>query len=113
MEDWSLAHPGVKAVISMNDMMATGALEAVKGKAGFAGIQAYGVDSTLEACLAIQEGRMTTLQDAKELVELNMKSVHALLKDEKTEITDDIGNPVITKENATQYVDMYKKAGMI
>lgn len=24
MEDWSLAHPGVKAVISMNDMMATG-----------------------------------------------------------------------------------------
>ncbi len=42
-----------------------------------------------------------------------MKSVHALLKDEKTEITDDIGNPVITKENATQYVDMYKKAGMI
>ena len=55
MEDWSLAHPGLKAVISMNDMMATGALEAVKGKAGFAGIQAYGGDSTLEACLAIHE----------------------------------------------------------
>lgn len=85
----------------------------MKGKAGFAGIQAYGVDGTLEACLAIQEGRMTTLQDAKELAELNMKLVHALLKGEKTEITDDIGNPVITKENATQYVDMYKKAGMI
>ena len=115
MEDWSLANPEIDAIISMNDNMAAGALEAVKGKAGFEDILAFGVDGTPEASLLIQDGGMTatSLQDARELAELNMKAVHDLLTNEETEVNVDIGNPLITAENAQEYVDVYREAGLI
>lgn len=115
MEDWSLSNPEIDAIISMNDNMASGALEAVKGKSGFEGILAYGVDGTPEATLLIQEGTMTatSLQNAAELAELNLKAVHDLLTGAEDEITVDVGNPLITKENAQEYIDLYKEAGLI
>lgn len=115
MEDWSLANPQIDAIISMNDNMATGALEAVKGKAGFEDILAFGVDGTPEATLSIEDGEMTatSLQNARELAELNMKAVHDLLTGAEDEVNVDIGNPLITKENAKEYVDLYREAGLI
>ena len=115
MEDWSLANPKIDAIVSMNDNMAAGALEAVKGKSNFAGIQAYGVDGTPEAALLIQAGTMTatSLQNAQELAQLNMKAAEELLHGDKKEVNDNIGNPLITKENAQQYIDLYTKAGLI
>ena len=115
MEDWSLANPKIDAIISMNDNMASGALEAVKSKPGFKGIQAYGVDGTPEATLLIKDGTMTatSLQNARELAQLNMKAVNDLLSGAKTEVNENIGNPLITKENAQKYIDLYKQAGLI
>ncbi|GAB3276471.1 substrate-binding domain-containing protein [Sinomonas notoginsengisoli] len=115
MEDWSLANPKIDAIVSMNDNMATGALEAVKGKPAFAKILAFGVDGTPEATLAIQNGQMTatSLQNAKELAQLNMKSVHDLLSGAQKSVNVDIGNPLITKDTADQYVKLYKDAGLI
>ncbi|MCK6067452.1 MULTISPECIES: sugar ABC transporter substrate-binding protein [Microbacterium] len=115
MEDWSLANSEIDAIISMNDNMAAGALEALKGKSGFEGILAYGVDGTPEATLLIQEGLLTasTLQNARELAELNMKSVHELLTGEADEINVDIGNPLITSENVQEYIDLYLEAGLL
>jgi inositol transport system substrate-binding protein len=115
MEDWSLANPQIDAIISMNDNMATGALEAVKGKAGFEDTLAFGVDGTPEATLSIEDGEMTatSLQNARELAELNMKAVHDLLTGAEDEVNVDIGNPLITKENAKEYVDLYREAGLI
>ncbi|RRD03829.1 sugar ABC transporter substrate-binding protein [Arachnia propionica] len=115
MEDWSLANPQIDAIISMNDNMAAGALEAVKGKAGFENILAYGVDGTPEACLLIEAGTMTasTLQNAQELAQLNMKAVNDLLNGTEQEINVDVGNPLITKDNVSEYVELYKKAGLI
>ncbi len=115
MEDWSLANPDIQAIISMNDNMATGALEAVKGKSGFEEIQAYGVDGTAEAALAIEAGEMTatSLQDAAELAQLNLKTVHDLLTGAEEEVNTDVGNPLITQENASEYVEMYKETGQI
>lgn len=115
MEDWSLANPQIDAIISMNDNMAAGALEAVKGKAGYEGILAYGVDGTPEAVLLIQEGTMTatSLQNAKELAVLNLKAVHDLLTGAEDEVNVDIGNPLITVENAQEYIDLYTEAGLI
>jgi inositol transport system substrate-binding protein len=115
MEDWSLANPKIDAIISMNDNMAAGALEAVKGKPGFEGILAYGVDGTPEASLLIQEGTMTatSLQNAAELAQLNIKAVHDLLTGAQDKVTVDVGNPLITKDNAQEYIDLYKKAGLI
>ncbi|WP_209305655.1 sugar ABC transporter substrate-binding protein [Microbacterium sp. dk485] len=115
MEDWSLANSEIDAIISMNDNMAAGALEALKGKSAFEGILAYGVDGTPEATLLIQEGLLTasTLQNARELAELNLKSVHELLTGEADEINVDIGNPLITSENVQEYIDLYLEAGLL
>lgn len=115
MEDWALANPKIDAIISMNDNMASGALEAVKGKAGFADIQSYGVDGTPEAVLLIQAGEMTatSLQNARELAQLNLKAVSDLLTGAEDEVNVDIGNPLITQETAQEYVDLYTEAGLI
>ncbi|MCM6761243.1 sugar ABC transporter substrate-binding protein [Rathayibacter sp. ZW T2_19] len=115
MEDWSLANPSIDAIISMNDNMATGALEAVKGKSGFENILAFGVDGTPEATLLIQDGTMTatSLQNAQELAQLNMKAVHDLLTGVEDTVNVDIGNPLITKENSQEYIDIFREAGLI
>lgn len=115
MEDWSLANPDADAIISMNDNMASGALEAVKGKGGFDGILAYGVDGTPEAVLLIEAGTMTatSLQNARELAQLNLKAVHDLLTGAEDEVNVDIGNPLITKDNVQEYIDLYKEAGLL
>lgn len=115
MEDWSLANSQIDAIISMNDNMATGALEAVKSKSGFDGILSYGVDGTPEASLLINDGVMTatSLQNAQELAQLNLKAVHDLLTGAEDEVNVDVGNPLITKDNAQEFVDLYKKAGLI
>ena len=115
MEDWSLAHPKIDAIVSMNDNMATGALEAVKGKPAFANTLSFGVDGTPEAAMLIQEGGMTatSLQNAQELAVLNMKTVHQLLDCEEETLDVTIGNPLITKDNAGEFVTMYRDAGLI
>jgi inositol transport system substrate-binding protein len=71
MEDWSQSNATIDAIVSMNDNMAAGALEAVKGS-GKPFPLAYGVDGTAEACLKIQSGEMTStsLQSAYALAEL-------------------------------------------
>ena len=69
MEDWIQAHPQIDAVISMNDNMAAGAIEAIKAAGGNIHPLVYGVDGTAEACLLIKDGVMTstTLQNANDL----------------------------------------------
>ncbi|WP_347350931.1 sugar ABC transporter substrate-binding protein [Intrasporangium sp.] len=111
MEDWILAHPTIDAIVAMNDNMAAGALEAGKGKS----MLAFGVDGTPEAALLIKAGTMTatSLQNAQELAQLNIRAAHDLLTSVKKEVNADIGNPLITKKNAQQYIDMYIKAGLI
>ncbi|MBG0717041.1 sugar ABC transporter substrate-binding protein [Microbacterium sp. 2C] len=80
MEGWSPANPQIDAIISMNDNMACVALEAVEGKSGFENTLAFGVDGTPEATLLIQNGVMaaTSLQNAQELAQLNLKAAHDL-----------------------------------
>lgn len=115
MEDWSLAHTQIDAIISMNDNMAAGALEAVLGNSNFEDILVYGVDGTPEAVLLIADGLMaaSTLQNARELAELNLATVHDLLTGAEDEVNVDIGNPVITIDNAQEYIDLYKETGLI
>jgi len=112
MEDWVTAYGNIDAIISMNDNMAAGALEIVQDNSK---ILSYGVDGTAEACLLIQEGKMTStcLQSAIDLAALNMESVHKLLTGEETQINVDIDEVLITKENAGEYVTMYKERGLI
>ena len=115
MEDWTLAHGKIDAVISMNDNMAAGALEVVKDNPEFADMLAYGVDGTAEACLLIQDGLMTStcLQSAIDLADLNMATVHQLLTGEAEQIDTDIDAVLINADNVAEYVEMYKANGQI
>lgn len=112
MEDWITANGQIDAIISMNDNMTAGALEVVSDPSK---ILSYGVDGTAEAALLIQDGKMTStcLQSAIDLAKLNLESVHKLLTGEEKQIDVDIEEVLITKDNASQFVDMYKERGLI
>lgn len=115
MEDWIISNNQIDAIISMNDNMAAGALEVVAGKKELKDILSYGVDGTAEACLLIEEGKLTAtcLQSAIDLAALNLETVHKLLTGEEEQIDTDIAAPLITKENVAEYVEMYKERGQI
>lgn len=115
METWIQANNRIDAVISMNDNMAAGALEAVKGNSKFNNLLVYGVDGTAEACLLIKEGKMTStcMQSAYDLSEKILDTVNKLVNKEATQIDTDIDNPLVTKDNVDEYIKMYKKTGAI
>ncbi len=113
MEDWISATGGkIDAIVSMNDNMAVGALEAAKA-AGIKKILAYGVDGTAEACLYIKEGKLTVtcLQSAYELAKLSVGLMHDLFTGKKKRADIMIPNILIDKSNVNQYLEMHRKAG--
>ncbi|MDD3169973.1 MAG: sugar ABC transporter substrate-binding protein [Eubacteriales bacterium] len=115
MEDWVTSQGKIDAIVSMNDNMAAGALEVVKDDPNYKDILSYGVDGTAEACLLIEEGVMTAtcLQSAIDLAELNIETVHKLLTGEETQVDTDIDAKLITKDNASEYVEVYRERGLI
>jgi oligopeptide transport system substrate-binding protein len=116
MKEWTAECETIDAIISMNDDMCVGALEAVKGNAAYENTLAFGVDGTAEALLLIKEGRMTatTMQNAYELAELIFEATDKLLdKNEEEEINVSIGNPLVTAENVDEYIDILQKSGSI
>lgn len=115
MEDWVTANDTIGLIASMNDNMCAGALEVIKDNAAYADTLSFGVDGTAEACLLIQEGRMTAtcLQNAYELAALNLDTVHKLLTGEEKEINTDVGNPLYTKDNVEELYEIHKKAGAL
>lgn len=112
MEDWIQTYGEIDAIISMNDNMAVGALEAAKAT-GMNDILSYGVDGTAEACLAIEAGEMTstTLQSAYALAEEAVKLTYKLMTGTGERETILVDCPLITKDNAQEYIDLHKKAG--
>ncbi len=79
MEAWVQKGTHIDAIISMNDNMAAGAIEAIRDnpeyvKDGKAQFLAYGVDGTAQGCLLIEEGLLTAtaLQSAADLAKKNM-----------------------------------------
>ena len=115
METWMQANDKIDAIISMNDNMAAGTLEAVKDKPEYDKIQAYGVDGTAEACLLIKDEKMTStsLQSAYDLAAALLDTSNKLLTGEEEKIDIDIDCPLITPENVDTYIEMHKKAGAI
>ena len=116
MEDWVQANSRIDAVVSMNDNMAAGALEVVKGNPKYNNLLVYGVDGTAEAALLIQEGRMTStsFQNAYELAKNNMKLANDILSGTVTKLVNmDIDCPLITKANVNILIDAHKATGAI
>ncbi len=115
METWMQKEPQIDAIISMNDNMCAGALEAIKNDPHYKNTLSYGVDGTAEACLLIQQGRMTAtcLQSAYDLASKILDTTNKLLTGAAKQIDTDIDCPLITKDNVRQYIEMHKKAGAI
>jgi len=115
MEDWVQANPKIDAIISMNDNMAAGALEVVKGKPAYKNILSYGVDGTAEACLLIKQGLMTStcLQNAYDLATKILDTANKLVTGKSGQINVDIDCPLVNKANVDTYILMHKKAGAI
>jgi inositol transport system substrate-binding protein len=116
MEDWVQANPQIDAVVSMNDNMAMGALEAVKGNPKFNNLLAYGVDGDAAAALLIQEGTMTAtaFQNADELARMNMELANKILTGAVTGVVNtDINCPLYTKSNVAELIAVHKKTGAL
>jgi inositol transport system substrate-binding protein len=116
MEDWVQANPRIDAVISMNDNMAMGALEAIKGNAKFDSLLVYGVDGDAAAALLIEEGRMTgtAFQNADELARKNMELANQILTGSVSGVVNtDIVCPLYTKDNVAELIAVHKKTGAL
>jgi inositol transport system substrate-binding protein len=115
METWVQKEPQIDAIISMNDNMCTGALEAIKNNPRYKDTLSYGVDGTAEACLLIAGGRMTatSLQSAYDLAGKILDTTNKLLTGVQKQIDTDIDCPLITKENVQPYIEMHRKAGAV
>jgi inositol transport system substrate-binding protein len=116
MEDWVQTYGQIDAVIAMNDNMAAGAIEVVKGNPRYNKLLVYGVDGTAEAALLIQEGRMTStsFQNAYELARANMELIDQILAGKVTGLVNtDIDCPLITKDNVRELIDAHKATGAI
>ncbi len=115
MADWVQANETIDVIVAMNDNMCLGALDIIRDDPKFAHTLSYGVDGTAEAVLLIKEGRMTStsLQNAYELAARNIKVAQDLLTGKITQIDTDIECPLITRENADQFIEIHKQAGAI
>jgi len=116
MEDWVQAHAQIDAVISMNDNMAMGALEAVKGDPRFDNLLAFGVDGDAAAALLIQEGSFTatSFQNPEELARKCMDLANAIFNEEVEGIVHvDIDGPLYHQGNIEELVAVHRKTGAI
>ena len=116
MEDWvTKVDKPIGLIASMNDNMCAGALEVIKDNPDYKDVLSFGVDGTAEACLLIEEGRMTAtcLQNAYELAALLLDTSHKLLTGEETQIDTDVGNPLYTIDNVAELREIHVKAGAL
>lgn len=116
MEDWIQAYgDDIGMIVSMNDNMVLGALEAYKGSKRKLPL-AFGVDGTADAGLAIKDGTLvsTSLQSAYDLAQLSVEMVHDFVTKKKTkpELVI-VPNPLYTKENVEGLLKIHRDRGLI
>lgn len=117
METWVQGGTHIDAIISMNDNMAAGAIEAIRNNTdyfnedGTPNFLAYGVDGTAQGCLLVKEGLLTAtaLQNAEEIAQLNMEYAEKVLNGEMevTEVNDFVEAPEINADNVDEYIQIY------
>lgn len=123
MEAWIQSGTHVDAIISMNDNMAAGAIEAIRQNPdyvnadGTTNFLAYGVDGTAQGCLLIKEGMLTctALQSASDLAKKNMEYASKVLSGEMavTDVNDYVDAPEINADNVDEYIQIYVDNGEI
>ena len=106
MEDWIQAFPHFDAVITANDAMALGAMDALKGANRLSGVQIAGVDALTEAVQAVKKGEMamTVLQDALGQAGQAVELCKMLSEGKKIGKSYMVPFKVVTKENADEFL---------
>ncbi len=117
MESWIQVHGDkIDAVLSMNDAMAIGAIEAAKD-ANLKDIKFFGVDGLADAAVSIEEGGLnaTALQDAQVMAKEGARIAHEVLTGENKEGFEKVEIPVtlITNENVAEFIERYTENGML
>jgi len=115
MEDWMQAYDQIDAVISMNDAMALGALEAAKDAGRDEALTAYGIDGLADAVLSIEEGGLTAtcVQNAKVMAETTFEIIDKVLKGETEFEKTLIDGELIDENNVEEWIQIHKDNGQI
>lgn len=97
--DYLQQYPDIDIIFAANDMMALGAIEAIRPSHGKP-IKIYGIDGTKDAMQAIKEGRMTaSVAQLPYLMGRNaVISAMAVASGKKIEMTQKTPTPVIDQE---------------
>lgn len=117
MSDWCQRFDQIDAVLSANDGMVLGAIEAAKADGrDTQAIQFYGIDGLADGCLSIQAGEETAsvLQDATAMAKSAVELAKQLYQNPDMEAVKEELEPVlITPENVEQYIEMHRENGVI
>ena len=111
MEDWIQAFPQIDAVIGINDDMALGAIEALKGANRLKGVMVTGFNGTKDAIHAVKDGSMTytMLYNAQTQAQNLFNAVNKLLDENLKVLPHQYGKwEIVTSQNAAKYLkDLY------
>lgn len=104
-EDWLNKYDDIQAIISENDDMAMGALQAIETM-GRDDILIIGVDGTVDALASISEGRLdaTVLQDANSQASKVIEVAYKAAKGEKVPKENIVPFQLITKDNIKDFM---------
>lgn len=104
MENILTANPDLKAVFASNDLMALGAMEAIKS-AGKEGIVVVGFDANPDAAASILAGEMTAsiAQSPYNMGKFGVESAVEVLEGGTIDPVIDTGTALVTVDNADQY----------
>lgn len=108
-EDWLQQYPDLAAILSMNDSMILGAIEAAK--AAGRDLLFFGVDGMADGCNAVKEGSLTAtvLQDAREIAKGGLELATRCLNGEKLTGEDvlHVDAALITPENVDEFIAIH------
>ena len=115
MENWLQKYERIDAVISMNDAMALGCIEAAKSVGREKEMTYYGVDGLADACLSIQDGELTAtcVQNAYAQAEASLDIASRVLKGEIDHETNLVDGELIDSSNVAEWIEVHTKNGQI
>jgi len=117
MEDWLLIHDKIDGVISANDNMSLGAIEAFKtSNRDFSEVQFFGIDGLADGCTSIERGELTgsVLQDADVIATKAIDLAEELISNPSRAIEMFIMDvSLISPDNVGIYIAKHRANGLI
>ena len=115
MENWLEKYPKIDGILSMNDGMAIGALEAVKAAGREGEMTSYGVDGLADAVLSIKAGDLTAtcVQDADNQAYSALEISRRILSGEIERGESITHGVLVTSENVDEWIQIHRENGQI